>query len=217
MGEANVETLPQYKRTRVAFKYLHVITSCIWLGAGLSVMVLLLASRTATSDEAIRTFNLAIHFLDYLLIIPSAGACFITGIAICFVAGLGLVRCSWIMKKVLVTVAALLFGALCVAPKADKLMHMPQQAEAGQYWTHQFLKAHLLYTGSASFQTGILLYVILISVLKPCNEHKNCINCQQLKRESSHGERRSGIDRRVSGERRESEDRRATPANLAMR
>ena len=174
-----MQTLPEFPRVRLILKYLHIIASCIWVGAGFSVMVLLYLSRLAGSGDALSALNAAIRHLDDFLIVPSAALSFLSGVAICLAANLGLTSCRWVVTKWTVTVAAVAFGALCLAPWMEKLAVLSSALGFFAFADPGYFRTYYLDVIFGALQTVVLLYLMLISVLKPCSGYRNCVHCRE--------------------------------------
>jgi hypothetical protein len=174
-----MHTLPEFHRIRLYLKYLHIMSSCLWLGAGFSVMVLLHLGRLAGSGDALSAFNVAIRHLDNFLIIPSAASSFLSGVALCQVANLGLTSCRWVVTKWTVTVVAMVFGALCLAPWMSQLAVLSEALGFIALADPGYFHTYYLDVIFGALQTIILLYLMLISVLKPCSGYRNCVHCRE--------------------------------------
>ena len=181
-----MQTLPEFHCVRLILKCLHIISSCLWLGAGFSVMLLLYLSRQAGSGDALSAFNNAISYLDDFLIVPSAAVSFASGVAICLVANLGLTSCRWVVTKWAITVAAVVFGALCLAPWMEKLAVLSNALGFIAFADPGYFRTYYLDVIFGALQTIVLLYLMLISVLKPCSGYRNCVHCRE--RENRNGE-----------------------------
>lgn len=174
-----MQTLPEFHRIRLFLKYLHIISSCLWVGAGFSVMVLLYLSRLAGSGDALFAFNVGIQYLDNFLIIPSAALCFLSGVALCLVANLRLTSCRWVVTKWTITVAAMVFGSLCLAPWMRRLAALSDVLGFGAFADPDYFRTYYVDVIFGVLQTIVLLYLMLISVFKPCTGYRNCVHCRE--------------------------------------
>lgn len=174
-----MHVLSRYHRLRILLKYLHIISSCLWLGAGFSVMVLLFLNRRATSADQLYALNFGIKSLDDYLIVPAAGACLLSGFVICIIANLGVTSCRWVVTKWTITLAAALFGAVCLAPWMKRLTALCSGGEPAVFIDPLYWQAYYLDVAFGAVQTGVLLYLMMISVLKPCNAYHNCVHCRE--------------------------------------
>ncbi len=174
-----MQTLPEFHRVRLLLKYLHIISSCLWVGAGFSVMVLLYLSRLAGNGDSLCAYNVGIRYLDNSLIIPSAALSFMSGLALCMVANLRLVSCRWVVTKWTVTLAAMLFGALCLAPWMKELSALSKVLGLTAFADTGYFRTYYLDAVFGALQTIVLLYLMLISVLKPCSGYRNCVHCRE--------------------------------------
>jgi uncharacterized membrane protein len=174
-----MHVLPKYHRLRILLKYLHIIASCVWLGAGFSVMVLLVLNRRATTADQLFALNFGIKYLDDYLIVPAAAGCLLSGFVICVIANLGVTSCRWVVTKWTITLAAALFGAVCLAPWMKRLAALCNGSSPAVFIDPRYWRAYHLDVAFGTLQTAVLLYLMLISVLKPCNTYHNCVHCRE--------------------------------------
>ncbi len=113
------------------------------------------------------------------LIVPAAGVCLLSGFAICIIANLGVTSCRWVVTKWTITLAAALFGAVCLAPWMKRLTALCSGGEPAVFIDPRYWQAYYLDVAFGALQTGVLLYLMMISVLKPCNAYHNCVHCRE--------------------------------------
>jgi len=100
------------RRRRKLFLTLHVCTSVGWLGAAIAMTVLLVAGLV-TSNPALRhsafTF---MHVYDLAIMIPLGYLALITGVLLSGGTNWGLLKHWWIVTKLVLTVAVLVFAGV---------------------------------------------------------------------------------------------------------
>lgn len=109
---------PRERRTlgrtaRRVWVFVHVAVSVGWMGAGAANLVLA-ASALRSPDGAIPAVVAyrAIHTLDTWLVIPAAFAALISGVVLSLGTVWGLVRHWWVLVKLVLTVAVIVFATL---------------------------------------------------------------------------------------------------------
>ena len=165
--------LPVYHDLRICLKYIHIVSTGLWLGSGGSLLFLLFLNSQTHDGKELHTLNLATCCIDNFLLIPSASVCILSGAIICIAEDLMMFTCSWIITKCLCSILALSIGTF-IAPGISQLSEVVNLVNT-QFEYHDMLSANLVL---AVFQTLILLYVIFTSVKRPCSNFKNCKQCR---------------------------------------
>ena len=103
------------KRTRQVMVFLHVIVSLGWMGAGLANIVLAMtAAYGGGGPEAVRAAYDLMWQLELFLIIPGAFSALGTGVLLSLTTPWGLVQHWWVLVKLVLTVAVILFSTFFV-------------------------------------------------------------------------------------------------------
>ena len=173
-----MQILPEYHLTRICLKYIHIVSSGIWLGTGASIILLLFLNSKIVDSNALIALRLASTSIDNYLLIPSACICITSGAVICVVEGLDMFSCSWIITKCACSIMALVLGTF-LAPDMYQLSGIidPQRVYAVYHLDHADIIAAI--TILAISQTAIILFVIFISIKRPCTNFKNCKHCKE--------------------------------------
>jgi hypothetical protein len=100
------------RRRRKLVLTLHVITSVGWLGAAIAMTVLLIAGFV-TSNPILRHSAFAfMHIYDLAIMIPLGYLALVTGVLLSVGTNWGLLRHWWIVTKLVLTVAVLIFAGV---------------------------------------------------------------------------------------------------------
>ena len=100
------------RRRRKFVLTLHVITSVGWLGAAIAMTVLLIAGFV-TSNPALRHSAFAfMHVYDLAIMIPLGYLALVTGVLLSVGTNWGLLKHWWIVTKLVLTVAVLVFAGV---------------------------------------------------------------------------------------------------------
>jgi len=170
--------LPVYHNLRICLKYVHVVSTGLWLGSGGSILFLLFLNWQTRNGKELYAFNLATSCIDNYLLIPSASICIVSGTIICVAEDLMMFTCSWIVTKCACSILALSIGTF-IAPEINQLLDI---VTSGRASTHLNLEYSDILTTSlflAIFQTLIILYVVFTSIKRPCSNFKNCKQCRE--------------------------------------
>ncbi|WP_224390218.1 DUF2269 family protein [Pseudonocardia sp. ICBG1293] len=101
------------KRVRQLLVFLHVAVSVGWMGAGAANVVLAgvaLGADPATAAAAYRFVDV----VDWWLVIPLAFAALVTGVVVAVASPWGLTRHWWVLVKLVLTVAVIVWSTLAV-------------------------------------------------------------------------------------------------------
>lgn len=153
--------------TRMALKYVHTTAACIWIGSGLCVLVLLHDGRQTGDSDELFALNSAIASIDDLLIKPSAAGAFISGLLLCLLTNWKVLRLRWVMVKLILTLAAIVFGALCLGPWLRELSFIAAADRMAVFDDLRYASTCQIGYASGILQTALLLLLLLLSIFKP--------------------------------------------------
>lgn len=98
------------KRLRQVLVFLHVTSSLGWTGAGAANVVLAVTGATTSSAEVRRVAYGLIDRIDVALVIPLAFTTLVGGVLVSVATPWGLVRHWWVLVKLVLTVAVIIFS-----------------------------------------------------------------------------------------------------------
>lgn len=153
--------------TRMVLKYVHTTTACIWIGSGLCVLVLLHDGRQTGDSDELFALNSAIASIDDLLIKPSAAGAFVSGLLLCLLTNWKALRHRWVMVKLILTLAAIVFGALCLGPWLRELSFIAAADRMAVFDDLKYASTCQIGYASGILQTALLLLLLLLSIFKP--------------------------------------------------
>lgn len=102
------------KRTRQLFVFVHIAVSVGWMGAGAANVVLAMTAGYTSAVEIRRVCYFMMDQVDLYVIIPLAFAALISGLLLCWVTPWGLARYWWVLVKLLLTVAVIVYSTFGV-------------------------------------------------------------------------------------------------------
>jgi hypothetical protein len=184
-----MRSLPEYHSLRICLKYIHLVSSGLWLGSGCSILFLLFLNSQNHNEKELFAYNIATTNIDNYLLIPSACICILSGAIICVAEDLMMFSCSWIITKCVCSIMALALGTF-IAPGIDQLSGIVNFDRVNIRYNHEYIDILTANIILAISQTLILLYVIFISIKRPCSNYKNCKYCReslQAERNGSQG------------------------------
>lgn len=153
------------KRGNKILKTLHLMTASCWLGGSIALGLAYPLKNTLNSQDAIYGINLAMHHIDvWLVIIPGAIGCFMTGLIYSIYTNWGFFKFHWITVKWTITVTAILLGTFYLGPWIQDMISLsaPEVSLGKKY--EKIQNIHFIF---ATIQTVFLLFVVYLSVFKP--------------------------------------------------
>lgn len=148
-------------RLETWYKALHVVFACAWFGAVLAVVLLYVLTQVGDAPFDLRTNAALIEKIDHFIIIPSSLACFLTGLLISWKTNWGFVKYQWVLSKLVIGSALILFGIFFLGPWILK------SSEVLEHDLVSFEQLQDQLGISMIFQAFFILVVILISTTKP--------------------------------------------------
>lgn len=102
------------RRTHQVLLFLHVVASVGWFGAGAANVVLAsVAARTDAAPLRASSYHL-MNTVDVALVIPLAFAALATGIVVSLTTKWGLLRYRWVLLKLVLTLAVIVWSTFGV-------------------------------------------------------------------------------------------------------
>lgn len=144
----------------------HVFFAGIWLGAGVCMVLVLLASNPDSGD-AVHTVNAVLKLIDDFIIIPTAIGSLLTGLLISWLTNWGFFRFTWVTAKWILTVASILFGTFFLGPWLNGMEAISATERAMALHNEVYLHYRQMNTLFAPVQIASLVFMVFISVLKP--------------------------------------------------
>lgn len=147
------------KRTRQLLVFLHVTTSLAWTGAGAANVVLAVTGATTRSPETRRVAYALIDRIDVSLVIPLAFTTLAVGILVSLATPWGLVRHWWVLAKLALTLAVIVFSTFGVG------VWVYQSIDAGAAGSPSPVALRLVAGAGANIL--VFLFMSFVSFAKP--------------------------------------------------
>jgi hypothetical protein len=152
---------------RKLLKTLHTFCASAWIGGGFAVLVMLYNDRHTTNGDELFAYNYAIRTIDDYLIAPAAAGSVLSGMLLCIVTKRGLFRHRWIMVKWGVTLAAIVFGVVWLAPQLKALSEIAGLDRLAVFDNGGYFRSYRYAVLWGTLQTLVLLFLVLLSIFRP--------------------------------------------------
>jgi len=147
-------------------KTIHLAAASCWVGGSIALGLPYFLKTTIDSREAVYGINILMHHIDvYLVIIPGAIGCFITGLIYSSYTEWGFFKYRWITIKWIITVSAITFGTFYLGPWIQKMIVLSSNQET--FESYQYTSTQIKHFISGSVQAISLLFAVWLSVYKP--------------------------------------------------
>jgi len=152
-------------------KIFHLILIMIWV-VGVIAMAILSMVTPQSGDELYMILK-AIRLIDDALVIPGATLTVITAIIYGIFTNWGFFKHRWITVKWIVSIVVIIVGTFYFSPMLDSSIEM---ADVGRY--SMLTNSEIAYKMNACkigamCQSAVLLFLVVISVLKPWKGKKD--------------------------------------------
>lgn len=155
-----VTCIPSFMRV------LHILSVCAWLGGGMGVVLLLLIGRQTESVGELQAYNLVITTIDDLLITPGAAGTVATGLLLVRYRHVSIIHNRWLRMKLTVTLCAICFGALLLAPWLRDLLAVTLKDGMAVFDDALYRHAYRVGITGSIVQTLVLLGLLGASVIR---------------------------------------------------
>lgn len=149
----------------------HVFFAGIWLGAGVCMVLVLLAGHP-DSNDGIHSVNAMLKLIDDFIIIPMAIGSLLTGLLISWLTNWGFFRFTWVAVKWILTIVSIVFGTFFLGHWLNGMEAISEAERAMALQNEVYLHYRQMNMMFAPFQISVLIFMIFISVLKPWGKRK---------------------------------------------
>lgn len=150
-------------------KGLHLLAVACWIGGGTALVLLyFLKPGHDASGGVLYGINQAIHRVDMaVVVIPGAFGCLLTGLCYSLFTGWGFFRHGWLILKWTVTVAAIVFGTVCLGPWERTMMIRSGELGLAALRDPAYLRSEHLNLLWGAAQVAVLMVLVFVSIFKP--------------------------------------------------
>ena len=151
---------------RVWLKGFHLFFICAWVGAAMCMITLNYLFHPANEYERHGVLA-ALKLIDDWVIIPSAVGSLLTGLLISWLTPWGFFKWRWVTLKWIGTIAVMLFGTFFLGPWLNGMEAIASADPLGAMQNPVFVSNQRMMNYAVGPQIFILIFMVLISVLKP--------------------------------------------------
>ncbi len=162
-------------------KSIHLIVSVIWLGAAISMNVLRLA-WTPVADSDLYAVDHAIAVIDNWVVVPAAWASLLTGLLESWLTTWGFFKYRWVTLKWILTLVIMIYAPLFISRWDNGLEAISKVEGLLALQNPVYLQYRLYYNLSAVVFISALLFMSVISTLKPWTKKDKAASNLKLKR-----------------------------------
>ena len=149
-------------------KGLHLCAVGCWVGGGVALVLLYFLKPGVTDGSELYGMNRAIHFVDMaVVVVPGAFGCLLTGLAYSLFTGFGFFRHGWMIWKWALTLAAIVFGTVCLGPWESEMMRLSGALGADALTEAAYLHNQKMNFIWGAVQVALLVVTVFVSVFKP--------------------------------------------------
>lgn len=149
----------------------HIIFMVVWMGGIISYLSILLAVNKMGEGGVYGAYS-SIHAIDIYLIRNGALGLLVTGILYSVLTKWGFFKHRWITVKWIVMLFQIVLGAVYLGSRLDANMLMVKESTNGILSNPNFIKNHNTVIMGCAVQISILVFIIIISKLKPWARRK---------------------------------------------
>lgn len=157
-------------RGQKILKAVHLITAVCWVGGALSLLVLNRLTGDLAFTEHAYGLNFAKHSIDvFVVIIPGAVGCLLTGLCYSLLTPWGFKKHGWILAKWVLTVGLIVSGTFYLGPRERFLLEFSKNSGVQELLlqTGDYARVFGEYTAFGLVQSCLLVFLIVLSVWKP--------------------------------------------------
>ncbi|MEW9503402.1 hypothetical protein [Jeotgalibacillus marinus] len=144
----------------------HLISTVLFLGGSFTQWLLLMTAIKADTAEVLSVSHYIMHTVDIALIIPGLLGVIITGIFLSIKTHWGFFKNWWIIAKEIVTLITLGLGT-ALNFWVQSAIEITSVKGLDALNDPVYLNDRSMIIMSAAIQTSILIFVVIISVIKP--------------------------------------------------
>lgn len=157
----------------------HVIFVIVYFSGMFGTLLLSVSTMYTTDGGLIYGAHLFIQYFDWFLIIPGAFGSLLTGSWLAARTNWGLTKFYWVIAKWVGNIAAITFGAHYMRIRIHDNFHGIFSSLVHPLQNPAYLEnRQLLFTGIA-ISFAILIFLLLISYLKPWRKRKNAVSMSE--------------------------------------
>ncbi len=148
-------------------RFFHVLFSLSWFGGVLALGVLIFFIPKPDSTPALVYKHIIFSLIDHILVAPTAVLSLVTGLLLCWKTRWGFFRYWWVVVKLTVTTAVIIFCTLVTAPIDQELIELGRKLGMEALQNEAYLNKKMLGAMVNPFNIVLLIFLTYLSVFKP--------------------------------------------------
>ncbi len=154
-------------KSRAWLKGFHVLFVCLWLGTGLSMVLILTMKAQPNSDLHLYSVISSLKVIDDFIIIPSAIGCLITGLLFSLFTKWGFTKFYWIIFKWIIMILQIILGTFFLGPWLSNMLALSNELGFRANDNYQYISNYNLNLYFGTLQAVLIILAIFVSILKP--------------------------------------------------
>ena len=160
--------------SRAWLKSIHILLIGAWVGAACSMVLLQFVSHPKGGDE-LYAVNATLKQIDDFMVIPTAIGSLLTGLLLSFLTPWGFFKWRWITLKWVLTLGVILFGTFALGPWLNGMVDISATERLAALQNPTYNQYHQMMTLFSSPQVSLLLFMVIISGIKPWGRSKKAV------------------------------------------
>lgn len=146
---------------------LHVVSGGLWFGAAFCLVGSAIAKGNTSNGDELYAINSVLKFIDDWVIIPTAMLSLLTGGLLSWLTIWGFTKHYWVIVKWVATVTLITTGTIWLGPWLNAMTAISDTQRLQALHNPLYVLDQQRVIIGGLIQTGSLLFLIVISVLKP--------------------------------------------------
>jgi|APSaa5957512622_1039677.scaffolds.fasta_scaffold178374_1 uncharacterized membrane protein len=167
---------PKKKEVNPTFRkwlrLLHIIFSLIWLGFIMSLGFLIFFSPEPSTGAELRYLNSIIHRLDVTVMAVTPLAALLTGVLLCWKTKWGFFRYWWVIVKLTLTIAVIVFSIVYLGPVSPNLIEISGKLGLDALTDKTYVSYFTRLTVFNPVNISLFLFMAYLSQFKPWGKRK---------------------------------------------
>jgi hypothetical protein len=143
----------------------------MWIGGGVGLTTLMFIADPLLPDDIYMKFR-SMQVIDDYLIVPGAIGCLLVGIIYGVFTNWGFFKHNWLIVKWIMTILKMLFGTFALGPWLNNNVDIACSLRGAALSNPEFLNNIMNIKIFGTIQVSLLLFMAVISVLKPWRKKK---------------------------------------------
>ncbi|TGE37245.1 hypothetical protein E4K67_15405 [Desulfosporosinus fructosivorans] len=160
-------------KSKAWLKGFHVLFACAWLGAALSMILVLSMKAQPNSELQLYAVTSSLTVIDDFIIIPSAIGCLLTGLLYSVFTKWGFTKFYWIIFKWVTIILQIAMGTFFLGPWLNNMSKISNQIGFKPSENYQYISNFNLNLYFGMIQAALLIVVVFVSILKPWGKRVN--------------------------------------------